>query len=340
VLPVVAPKSASVPAVTVTTVQPAVRLFVGGYGSKVAGEHIILDGDRCYSGVHPIRPRVAESGALLTTNVLLDSGAFSDAPAARLTAEGALSRQLAWEARARDLAGREAAGWRVEALASYDLLIDETWVGGKDRVKRRWSLRDADKAVTVTVEAARFLASRRAHLAPRRLVMGAQGVDAIQYADCSKSVLAVCATDDWFGFGGWCILGRQQSLLPEFWRTIRAFVPAVYEAGVRHVHLFGVLWEPPVAGLLWLCDEYGLTLSTDSGKPVMDCTFTESLAKSGARCAYWKDNVAWWRERCANMRQSPYYKPPPNLAPARQLTLLDGFGGAVMESATPTQEAS
>jgi hypothetical protein len=166
--------------------------------------------------------------------------------------------------------------------------------------------------------------------------MGAQGVDAIQYADCARDVLSVCDPLDWFGFGGWCILGRQQGMLPEFWRTIRLVVPRVYEAGLRHVHLFGVLWEPPLAGLLWLCDEYGLSMSTDSGKPVLDCSFTESLKKSGARRPYWRDNVAWWIERCATLRTSPHYCPPPLLGPARQLTLLDGFGGTEMETPVPT----
>lgn len=50
--------------------------------------------------------------------------------------------------------------WHAQALVSYDLLIDEVWTGGK-REKRRWSVADADRAVRVTVEAAKWLTGQR-----------------------------------------------------------------------------------------------------------------------------------------------------------------------------------
>jgi hypothetical protein len=290
-----------------------VRLFVGGHCAKVQGEHQDLAGDRMFTAAH--RPeRVQHAGPLYG---LVDSGAFTDPPHKRLTPEAALDRQLAWEGIA---SAKWGAPFRAAGLVSYDLLIDETWIAG-ERHKRRWGIRDAEAAVRTTVDAAAYLASQRQRVAPRTLILSAQGVDALQYAECAAGVLQHARPDDWFGFGGWCILGRFTRMLPIFWQTLWLTIPMVKVAGLSHVHIFGVLYREALGGLLWLADQHELTVSTDSTAPVLACTW-KNQKKAGAKKPYWRDNVAWWKETLGSLRQSPYYREPPAIAPARQECFL------------------
>lgn len=297
---------------------PAVRLFVGGDGTYVGGRRLTLDGDRAFSAAVRSRSSVTDTARVCA---LLDSGAFSDAPAARLTPAGALARQLAWERTAARL-------WRgpfqAHALVSYDRLIDETWVAGV-RHKRRWSVPAADAAVAETVAAAAYLASRREHLAPRTLVLSTQGVDAGQYDECVAAVLRVATPADWIGLGGWCILGRWRSWLPTFWATLRLVLPRIAAAHVAHVHIFGVLYPPALGGLVWLADQHGLTVSSDSSAPVLSAVYTTPAKrkKAGCRGETWEANVAYWRATLAHLRDTPHYREPPRVPALRQLWLFD-----------------
>src|SRR5262249_10197144 len=212
------------------------RLFVGGQAWSVQGEPDDLGGDRCWTAARRFQFR----GDLASVRCLLDSGAFSDPPERRPTPEQALERQLAWEQRA---AGES--DWRAEAVVSLARLIGGTWSDGK-RQKRRWTLEAAESAVRETVEAAHFLASQRDRLAPRKLVLACQGVDAAQYADCAAGVLEVAQPGDWLGLGGWCLLGRAKRLLPEFERMIMAGLPVAAGPGVPHGPPFRVLSPSPL----------------------------------------------------------------------------------------------
>lgn len=287
-----------------------IRLFVGGHAHSIQGELVTLRGDRCFTAVHPPPATFNSPEGVIG---LLDSGAFSDPPHKRLTPERALDRQLRWEQRASDV---WSGPWISHAVVSYDLLIDEVWTNGI-RAKRRWSVAEAERAVRETVDAAAYLASRREELVPRRLVLSCQGVDAEQYGECAAGILQHAGPDDWIGFGGWCILGRWQSWLSEFVRTCQRVLPAVRDAGVGHVHIFGVLWLPALGALLWLADHYGLTVSTDSTAPLLAVT-RGNHRKAGARLPYWRDNVEWWINRLATLRESPYYR-----APQRNMTLWE-----------------
>jgi hypothetical protein len=283
---------------------PAVKLFVGSHASRVQGEAQDLTGARCFSAAH--RPQVCK----MDTNEidgLLDSGAFTDPPEERLTPEQSLERQLAWEKRASEKWGGE---WKASALVSYDRLIDETWVDGQ-KFKRRWTVQMAESAVRETIEAAHYLAARQRELYPRDLVLACQGVDDAQYAECVAEVLKVATVDDWIGLGGWCILGRFKRWMPTFLRTITRCIPLIAAAGVIRVHIFGVLYEPALAPLLWLCDEHGLRLSTDSSAPILNCTW-KNKEKAGVRvaCGKWRCNVSWWVNHLANLRQSQFYREP------------------------------
>src|SRR5579859_3849274 len=83
------------------------------------------------------------------TQVIQDSGAFSDRTDQRLSLEAALERQLVH-------AQRYGYASQVTHRASYDVLIDEKWEGGR-RCKARWSEWDAREAVALTIKAAAFL---------------------------------------------------------------------------------------------------------------------------------------------------------------------------------------
>lgn len=258
----------------------------------------------------------------------LDSGAFTDPPHKRTDPEGALRRQLQWE---EDASTVWDVPWRSEGVVSYDVLIDETWADGK-KEKVRWSVKDADKAIASTIEAAEYLASQRDLLAPRTLILSVQGVDDVQYDECAQEVLKVVAPGDWIGLGGWCILGRKKSLLPTFRNTLYRILPRIADASVTHIHIFGVMWMKPLAELLWLADRYGLTVSTDSTKPLLSCTWKggpERLKQAGVRCPYWRDNVQWWIDALGNLRVSKdYAEPPHTLDVPRQLPLDFGVMGA------------
>jgi hypothetical protein len=292
-----------------------IELFVGGNAGNVQGEAQILHGLRCFTGAIRLKTRLE----LSHVTALLDSGAFSDKPSARLTPATSLERQLEWESKANKFCHAE--GWKVYALVSYDRLIDETWIGDM-RQKRRWSLKAAESAVGETIEAAAYLASHRDYLTPRKLVLAAQGVDSIQYTECAREVLKHATSDDWFGFGGWCIIGRNKRMLPEFQRTITQVMPLVKAAGVKHVHLFGVMWLPALGSLLHVADQYDITMSTDSSAPVLVCT-RKDAHRAGVRLPYWRDNVNWWQDVLQSMRWLPEYKAPPDLEINRQIPMFD-----------------
>lgn len=302
-----------------------VRLFIGGQSGTVQGERDDLTGDRCFTAAH--QPKNARGSFTDPQQVcaLLDSGAFTDPPAHRLTPELALQRQLRWELRASQ---RWQCDWRAYGLVSYDRLIDEVWVNGERR-KRRWTLKEADLAVRETIDAAAFLTSQRAQLAPRKLFLACQGVDAIQYEECIVEVLKYAVSDDVVGMGGWCILGRWKSWLPEFWATIHRILPRIAAAGIKHIHIFGVLWLVPLGGLLYLADRYGLSLSTDSSTPILACT-RKDMKKAGIRvsfqansgASFWRENCAYWRTTLANLRTSHLYQLPAQVKVCRQEMLF------------------
>lgn len=297
---------------------PAVTLYVGADCGSIQGRRFNLTGPRMFNGQYgPFGKFLPEEVRRL--DGWCDSGAFNDPPAKRLTPDAALARQLRWEGRAADKWGEP---YRHKAVVSYDLLIDEKWVGGAKR-KERWGVQEADRAVRVTVDAAAYLAGQRERLAPRRLVMACQGVDCCQYAECAAGVLEHCRPGDVFGLGGWCILGLHRKWLPVFWAALRKVLPMVAAAGLTRVHVFGVMWQTALGGLVWLADRHRLTVSTDSKKAAMDCTWKD-LKKAGALADTWEENVRLWKEKLATLRHSEFYREPPMGRAYRQPDLFSG----------------
>jgi len=78
----------------------------------------------------------------------------------------------------------------------------------------------------------------------------------------------------------------------------------------------------PLGGLLWLADQHGISVSTDSTAPVRNARCAD-WRTSGARCAQWRDTVGWWRAALAGLRETPYYRRPPCPPRTRQLSLLE-----------------
>jgi hypothetical protein len=74
--------------------------------------------------------------------------------------------------------------------------------------------------------------------------------------------------NDVFGLGGWCITGKfPRQFLPMFRETMHLVIPFLGKEGVKRVHVWGCCYAPALGELLYLCDEWGIGLSTDSAAP-------------------------------------------------------------------------
>lgn len=202
----------------------------------------------------------------LATEVVDDSGAFQERDMhARLAPGAALDRQLRHEATLRE----HVPGFRFSALVTYDMLVgvDEALEpddkGVLRRVKRRGTHETAMLAVDETKRSADLYHKRRLDIAGA-IVYSAQGAEPDQYLDCVEVLLGhVRRGVDWLALGGFCILGKQQSLLPQFIETVNRAVPLAARAGVARVHVLGVAWAPPLEHLAAVCAAHGLDCSTD-----------------------------------------------------------------------------
>lgn len=260
------------------------------------------------------------------TQIIQDSGAFSDSPIGRLTYAQALDRQMSHALKF----GYES---QIEALASYDLLIDEKWEQGKRR-KKRWSTSEAEEAVKVTVGAAKWLVK---HRPLKSLILSAQGVSADQYLDCTKRVLKYLRPDDILGLGGWCITGKMPAqIMPTFRETITKVIPFLGQEGVKKVHIWGVLFSPALGELLWMCDQHGVELSTDSASPAYLPRFgtwgwgawrNPQYQKPPTDLSYLHCRIHVAITRCwlNQLRATPFYKEP-YVSPVIQLSMEDYFG--------------
>lgn len=193
-----------------------------------------------------------------TKEIIQDSGAFSDSTDSRLSFRDALLRQE-----------YHAEKYHYDHLithrASYDMLIDETWLDTGERRKIRWSDVDGWRAVNVTINANKYLNNNRGRYG---CIFSAQGVNSNQYYTCAKEIIPLFEDGDIFGFGGWCIIGKKKNnLKKDFYNTIVKVVPLLNDNGIKKAHIWGVMYAPALGELLWLCDKYNIQLSTDSSGP-------------------------------------------------------------------------
>lgn len=244
------------------------------------------------------------------TWVMQDSGAFSDGPGQRLSIEAALERQLAHAEQFRYAA-------RVTHRASYDWLIDEKWEGGI-RYKARWNEQDAEEAVKVTIQAAAYLTQHRNE---SKVILSAQGVSTAQYLRCTRQIIPLLEQGDMFALGGWCVVGKfPAQIMPVFRETMSVVIPFLGREGVKRVHIWGVCYARALGELLWLCDEQGITLSTDSSgpsvRPVMgEWGYAEwrnpmyqrvAVETRGLERARHVEATRAWLQR---FRETPHYRP-------------------------------
>ncbi len=298
--------------------EEAIRFYCG-LGEKHYNHHPVVTGP--YACVSPVSgsaiKKVNSVAVPAGVLVLQDSGAWSDAclllrgeqrqmrlvKQHRLRLKEALTRQ---EQHAIDFGYAD----QIEARASYDVLIDETWTedasGLLSRRKKRWSETEADLAVEETVAAAAYLDHHRNGLP---CILSAQGVTPQQYLRCIECIMPYVHDSDIVGLGGFCILGRRQSLLPAFRETMRLVIPFLKREGVTRVHIWGVCFAEALGELLWLCDhddgghldmQHRIHLSTDSVGP------STRPVKKDKSTGYATWGYASW---CNNR-----YPPPPVLA--------------------------
>ena len=290
-----------------------IRLYTG-LCETTYNHHPVAPGP--YACISPVygRAKTYETRVKIPTetrSIIQDSGAFSDNRFKRLSFEGALDRQAAH--------GQD---WYYQGYithrATYDLLIDEVWVNG-NRFKRRWSELEAEDAVNTTIHAAQFLTRNRHGY---NLIISAQAVTPAQYLKCAQRLMPTFQEGDWFGFGGWCITGLMpQIMMPVLRETVSLVVPFLAKEGIKHIHIWGVIYPKALGVLLWECDQHGITVSTDSVGPHMKPTRDKDWGYGE-----WRDNsykahpvqtrglerarhVALTREWLGRFRTTPHYHP-------------------------------
>ncbi len=199
-----------------------------------------------------------------STQIILDSGAFSDTTDTRLTFEQALFRQAAH-------AYRFGYVRQVTHIASYDRLINEKCLVG--RPSTCWSDAEADRAVTETIDAAAYISHLRNTISgifmhPVGVILTAQGIDAEQYLRCAAAIAPMLSRHDVLELGGFAATGLfPGSMLPPFREIIRKVIPYLSSYDIKRIHIWGVCLATALAELLALCKRYGIALSTDSSGP-------------------------------------------------------------------------
>jgi hypothetical protein len=195
-------------------------VFYCGLGEQTWNHHAMTPGPRAC--IAPVYGRTVATKSTTRVSVpdevqqvLVDSVAFADRLADRLSFEAALHRQIAH-------AYQFGYAHCVSHVASYDLLIDEKWQDDGQRRKARWQREEAELAVKETVAAASYLARQRRRLRgvfghPVGLVLSAQGVELAQYLRCAEPLVPLLEPGDLFALGGWCITGLlPDAMLPSF----------------------------------------------------------------------------------------------------------------------------
>lgn len=237
------------------------------------------------------------------TTLIYDCGAYSDTTYYRLSDEESLERQLAHMRKYNAIRPD-----RKIYIASHDLLVDEQANAEGEREKNRMNPDLAVFAVRETIKAAEYINGRRDYIAeqtgqPAHLIISAQGSDADQYLYCSEKILPFINPDtDIFGLGGWCILGRQTSLMATYRETISRLVPLLKRWKIKKIHIWGVCYAPALCELIYAInhDEYGnpeqeknlIEISCDSVGPTT--RITKPHKRNGLHSAYgyssWRNN--------------------------------------------------
>ena len=179
----------------------------------------------------------------------------------RMTPWEAIDDQIAFEQRLRD----DGCGpdFNFEAVVTYDKLVDEAVVNGK-QVKRRACEVDAEGMVEETLRSAYVYKHREDEFAGA-IAYAAQGATLGQYMDCVRQLLPLVRPGkDWLALGGFCIIGKQRSLIPLFIEVCRNVAVLAAAAGCRRVHILGVTVVDALQHVAKFFADAGVILSTDS----------------------------------------------------------------------------
>lgn len=205
------------------------------------------------------------------TLAIVDSGAFQDIDdAIRLTPQAALERQLKY----RDYLQTLDPNFNYEAVCIYDQMagVDEAVVidvdGKRRKVKLRGTEETALNAIAETLHAAEYYSRQRDRI-NSRVVWIAQGINPKQYTEqCTIPLMDFAQRGDYFGFGGFCIIGKQRKrMLPVFYETVEMVLPVLQKKGIRRAHLLGVCLPEAVTYFAERCSTFGIVASTDSSAP-------------------------------------------------------------------------
>jgi hypothetical protein len=226
--------------------------------------------------VNPFYPNILESGGVGIplapgTLAVCDSQAFQQwqtriigkrrTKRERMTPWEAIDAQIAFEQRLRD----DGCGpsFNFEAVVTYDKLVDEAVVNGK-QVKRRASEVDAEGMVEETLRSAYVYKYREADFAGA-IAYAAQGATLRQYMDCVRELLTLMRPGkDWLALGGFCIIGMHPTLKPLFVAVCREVAPLLKACGIHRAHVLGVCVCDALREAAAIFAEYGIEFSTDS----------------------------------------------------------------------------
>lgn len=179
----------------------------------------------------------------------------------RMTPWEAIDAQLAFENRIRvDGCGPD---FFFEAVVTYDKLVDEAVVDGK-QVKRRACEVDAEGMVEETLRSAYVYKHREDEFAGA-IAYAAQGATLRQYMECVRALLPLMRPGrDWLALGGFCIIGMHPTLKPLFIAVCREVAPLLKQHGIHRAHVLGVCVCDALREACAIFAEHGIEFSTDS----------------------------------------------------------------------------
>jgi hypothetical protein len=226
--------------------------------------------------VNPFYPNILESGGVGIplapgTLAVCDSQAFQTwqtriigkrrTKRERMTPWEAIEAQLDFQQRLRD----DGCGpdFNFEAIVTYDKLVDEAVVNGK-QVKRRACEVDAEGMVDETLRSAYVYKYREDEFAGA-IAYAAQGATLRQYMDCVRALLPLMRPGrDWLALGGFCIIGMHPTLKPLFVAVCHEVAPLIKARGIHRVHVLGVCVCDALREACAIFAAYGIEFSTDS----------------------------------------------------------------------------
>jgi len=183
-------------------------LYVSKCNDKLNAKELNTEQISDYLCLNPIYKGVTISNPHV--KILMDSGAYQDREKnKRLSYDDALKRQLKLE---------EKIEITVHRIAAYDFIDN----------------------IEDTIDANKFLVSKRKELEPRQLVLMVQGLTTREYIKCLIETLKIANPEDCIGFGGVAMAGRIGSVKTKLLDAFKIGLPLIYNSNIKNIHIFGV----------------------------------------------------------------------------------------------------